>query len=100
MTATAWSREDEHAAAGEGWGIFDYDAAGQFQLQRLDDLMRFHTDYEAWRHVWASARTGNVTCQRALAFLAERNPSEYEAIRDLAIFGPARIASAREKGWK
>ena len=88
-----WTNTDSAAACADGWNIFECFGSdnGPWQIQRLDepsDWPEFHgrpypfaEDADAWCHVWQKAEEGSALHQRALAFLGEHNPSEFDAIR-------------------
>lgn len=78
---------DSDLAQAEGWDIFE--ASGsianvngdrEFQLQRIDETQVFPGDEEAWHHVYTQAHAGSALHRRALIFLRERSPAEFEAI--------------------
>lgn len=90
-----WTHEDSCYAIGQGWEIFStsrdpaealFTSDGTpygyrpFELQKLDDADAFSTDQEAWAHVVSRAAAGDALSQKALAFLAENSPDEYNAI--------------------
>lgn len=86
-----WTVEDGAAAQTEGWGIFECYGSdnGPFQLCRIDDPEVFAADLGAqilrtWTddtEVWEFVRSsGSDLHTKALAFLREQNPAEYESI--------------------
>lgn len=77
MTAE-WTNRDSDAACAEGWDIFE--AGDGMQLQRDDDGAVFADDFDAWVHVWEQAQQDSPLHVRALAYLAEASPEEYESI--------------------
>lgn len=93
MNTITWTTEDSAAAITEGWEIFECDGSdnGPFQICKLDAP-------EAWAGVcgvdtvppaleddtdaWVLVRdTESALHTKALAFLAQENPKEYEAIQ-------------------
>lgn len=81
---TEWTRVDSAAAMAEGWDIFSCDdsAHGPYQLQKLDEGDQFPDDGDAWRHVVKLAASESPLHIRALAFLADKNPTELARIID------------------
>ena len=74
--------DDDEIATSEGWGVFDSAGSdgGPWQIQRIDELEMFPSDDEAWVHVWTRAAEGSPVHRRALDYVREHNPPEYEAI--------------------
>lgn len=79
-----WTRDDHAEAVAAGWDIFD--TGGDpcpFQLQKRDDMGVFEDDGDAWDHVLDCERHGSDDglSRRAMEFLREHSPAEYEKIR-------------------
>ena len=83
MTITEWTNEDSTLASAEGWDVFDSEgsANGPWQIQKRDETSTFNQDTDAWRYVWQRAERGSLLHQRALEYIKEHNPPEYDAIR-------------------
>lgn len=71
----------------EGWEIFEASGSVQndngdrpFQLQRLDEEAILPDDVTAWAIVLRRAHGGSEPHQKALNFLREHSPAEFEAI--------------------
>lgn len=87
---TTWTDADSQAASLEGWDIWDSEGSqnGPWQIQKFDDTEEaaeqgfgiLAEDTDSWVLVRTQAAAGSPLHQRALAFLAEHNPTEYEAI--------------------
>lgn len=96
-----WTREDSYAALSEGWDIFSTDDVNHppFELCAVAAPLDWHFDdspvtYEhvifgtddepddaaVWEHVKTWASVGSPIHQRALFFLRERSPKEYETV--------------------
>jgi len=91
-----WTAEDRAAAEREGWDIFECQgsAAGVWQIQSFDDVddelaavitanvgRVWGDDPEAWMHVWGVASDLHA---KALTFIREMNPAEWEVIETAA----------------
>lgn len=76
-----WSPNAE-AASREGWTVSECDSENDtpFQLQALDEVGIFESDDHAWTHVVTNARNGDVLALKALAFIRNCSPNEYEFI--------------------
>lgn len=82
-----WTPEDDRAAMQQGWSLLVTSESGEpHQLQRIDcpeegTLNIFESDERAWEHVWRKARLhGSPLEAKALAFLVEHAPEEYQRI--------------------
>lgn len=96
-----WTRADSYAALSEGWEIFWTDDANHapFELCAVGAPLDHHfpdspvtyehvifgtddqpDDEAAWAHVRGWAALGSPIHQRALDFLKERSPEEYERV--------------------
>lgn len=78
-----WTGRDAIEASAEGWDVFDSGGSenGPFQICMRDDMdSGFLTDEEVWQHVVDEAREGSALHRRALDFVREHNPAEYETI--------------------
>jgi hypothetical protein len=75
---------DNGQAVDEGWSIFECFGSenGSWQLQKCDNAETFHTDIDAWRLVINYADAGSQYHQRALQFLKDNNPMEYDCMID------------------
>lgn len=90
MKEAVWTDADDEAARKDGWLVSDAEisasnASGKrrFQLQKHDEdeQNRFEDDDEAWLHVWNRGCQAQSSLEgRALRFLLEKSPEEYEAI--------------------
>jgi hypothetical protein len=89
--ATTWTPDDSQAAMAEGWDVFAVmDVEEPWQIQRLDDPAeddrvdfdepKFDDDVEVWRHLVEQAAAGSPLHQKALDFMAEHNPAEWDVI--------------------
>lgn len=56
-----------HTGHAEGWGLFDVDASGLLEIQRLDEAEVFGSDEEAVGFVRALASAGSAMHVAALA---------------------------------
>jgi hypothetical protein len=82
MTAQ-WTPEDQDAAVAKGWGLFDASDSENdtpYQLQASSDAGLIWNDDDAWMLVVNNARAGEPLERKALAFLKERSPNEYDFI--------------------
>jgi len=77
-----WTDEHSEQAMKDGWSIFNggSDNHPDYQLQRVDEMERFHCDEEAWLHVTAQAQGGDKLCRQAMAFLHERAFKEHRSV--------------------
>lgn len=77
-----WTIADSRAAITEGWDVFDCDGSdnGRFQICKRDDMTTFDIDDDVWVHVAKRATDGSALHVRALAFIMQHNPIEYNAI--------------------
>ncbi len=87
-----WTFAEIEQAQKEGWDIFECSGSsdGPWQIQRIDfpdewpgldhHQPLFEDDADAWMHVRAKAAEGSFLHRRALAFVRENNPLEYERI--------------------
>ncbi|WP_439357911.1 hypothetical protein [Bradyrhizobium sp. DASA03007] len=75
---------DNGQAIDEGWSIFECFGSenGPWQIQKMDDAGKFNTDIDVWRLVVTYADAGSVYHQRALQFIKDNNPMEYDCIVD------------------
>lgn len=82
-----FSATDHLAATAEGWGIFAVDGDDtELQLQRLDESDTFRSDDEAWEFVITKAVSGSGLHQRAIAYIKQTSPDEFERfVKDAAI---------------
>lgn len=72
---------DNRQAASEGWAIWECLGDGApFKLCRDDETEMFADDLAAWGYVVAKAEEGSEYHMRALAFLREHSPAEFQAI--------------------
>jgi hypothetical protein len=77
-----FTNEDQHAAMGQGWGLFCVNSSETpVQLQRCDETERFTCDADAWRFVAKMAFAGCQVARRALATLRNESTQEWEAVR-------------------
>jgi|688.fasta_scaffold53032_10 hypothetical protein len=53
-----------------------------YELQKLDDVDIFPTDYYVWDYVVGKAMNGSSLHCAVLKFIQENNPKEYEEILD------------------
>ncbi|MGX9944937.1 hypothetical protein ACTG4Q_20965 [Bradyrhizobium denitrificans] len=76
---------DNNRAIDEGWSIFECFASenGPWQLQKCDDSNLLKDDLQAWRLVVDYADAGSEYHQKALQFLKDHNPIEYDCIIDM-----------------
>lgn len=81
MTITAF---DNNRAIDEGWCISECHGSenGPWQLQKCDELDILKNDLEAWRLVIDYADAGSEYHLKALQFLKDHNPIEYDCITD------------------
>jgi hypothetical protein len=90
-----WTADDAEKAGRQGWGLFEANGSEEragtivngeaygdrpYELQCIDESDVFTTDDEAWRFVSESAVEGNVFAKKALEFLEQHSPREYDAI--------------------
>ncbi len=79
-----WTNEDSKAAVAQGWDIFTTERGPSndvpFELQRDDEASVFATDHEAHAFVKTQAATGAEPATKALNYLKEASPLEYDAI--------------------
>jgi hypothetical protein len=71
------------AAAKEGWTVSDCDGSENgtpYQLQALDEAAVFVDDSAAWLHVVTNARNGDALAIKALEFIRDFSPKEYDYI--------------------
>jgi hypothetical protein len=75
---------DINQAVDEGWCISECHGSenGPWQLQKCDERDKFMNDMQAWRHVVDYAEAGSEYHQKALQFLQDHNPVEYDCIID------------------
>lgn len=80
VNTPAWTDADSLQAMLEGWDIF---AVGHnyYELQQDDERDLFGSDAAAWKYVCEQAAAGGDLHQRALEFLKENSPHEYDAIQ-------------------
>lgn len=64
-----WSRVDRHLSMKDGWCIVEV-GGGIPTIQRNDEAKKFQCDDDAKKWVAEKAEAGDVTCQRALLYLA------------------------------
>jgi len=62
----AWALPDYEAATAEGWGLFDVDSTGFFEIQRLDEHTPFDNDDAALNYVIAQGASGSEHASLAL----------------------------------
>lgn len=81
-----WTPEDRVASAREGWDIWDCGGSsnGPVQIQAFaepqDDEPDLGEDNVAWEIVWRKAHEGSPLHVKALAYVKEYNPMEFEFI--------------------
>lgn len=89
---TTWTDDDSQAALAEGWDLFwCANADSPWEIERIDapadddrvdyDDPKFSDDREVWVHVTEQAKAGSSLHQKALDFIAEHNPTEWDHIR-------------------
>jgi|AntDeeMinimDraft_5_1070356.scaffolds.fasta_scaffold12010_5 hypothetical protein len=78
---------DDEIANAEGWGIFSVDGDDKdLQLQKFDDSSAFQDDDAAWDFVLTKAVSGSELHQRAIAFIKQESPDEFESfVKDVTI---------------
>jgi hypothetical protein len=77
MIKTAWTHEQSDNARKQGWDLWDAD--GELQLQRVDEMETFDSDLAAWKHVWAH-RDDDPLCDAALKILKKESSKEYRRL--------------------
>jgi hypothetical protein len=89
---TQWNVPDHDRAREQGWDIFEAVGAAApptacrpFVLHRVGETNRFVDDFAAWQFVVTQAAVGDELAQRALDFLAERSPLEYETVMNAVL---------------
>ena len=73
--AVEWTTTDQEQALASGWGIFNVDSRGVFEIQRHDELEFFPDDAAAVRAVqdavlWSENSPYGQLARKALAFIA------------------------------
>lgn len=69
------TNEEDQTAQSEGWALFD--AGGEVQLQKIDELEIFNEDEDAHAFVKQLADAGSSLHCRVKSILKERSPAEY-----------------------
>lgn len=86
LTLADWTAENDHAAAREGWSLFESggSADGTPQVQRIDDPAPGETELDGDEAAWAILRAdpGAPLHARALAIIRSENPAEYARVME------------------
>ena len=92
-----WTPEDDAASEKQGWAIFDTTSGHghpPWELHRIDDPEDgseplFEGDRQAHEFVLEQSMRGDRLAYKALEFLREHSPKEYDT-----------VTKKRHKGWK
>jgi hypothetical protein len=79
-TEKLWTEGHALKAQNQGWNLFNAD--GELQLQREDEMGIFETDHEAWEFVYAQSIQKDNTAIIALARIAAESPKELKKIKE------------------
>lgn len=80
MSYLKWTKRDLEFAGREGWGLFDYRLGANWVLEKLDEMNKFSSDEEAWKHVVQEAEAGGLLHIKALAFLCIEDQVEFDKV--------------------
>lgn len=82
-----FSSDDHLSASAEGWDIFAVNAdESNLQLQKIDEQNTFGSDDEAWEFVITKAVSGSKLHQRAIAYIKQETPEEFEQfVKDVTV---------------
>ena len=80
-----WTAEDDLRATAEGWGLFATDSSLQLQADYESGVFVSGTtahDDLAWFHVYEEANKGSGFHRRALNYIQQESPVEYNLIME------------------
>ena len=77
-----WTANDQKLAEKQGWGIYpsQWRGATPFQLQAKEYDSCFKNDPDVWVFVFLTSHFSNKVAAKAINFLREHSPYEYESI--------------------